>query len=68
MDNFPIDEMILSNKDLLDLVEDAIHKAINQEDYYQIDEQIDKLVYGLYGINENEIAVIEKYIKERTEG
>ena len=42
------------------LVDKVIEGKKNNIDTKELEEEIDKIVYGLYGLNENEIKIIER--------
>jgi len=53
-----VEQMLQVNKDLID-VKTHDRKVNMQRQIHAMDKQIDKLVYGLYGLKEDEIKIIE---------
>jgi adenine-specific DNA-methyltransferase len=49
----------LHGKERGDLVRHIIHAASDSQDIPQFEAEIDRLVYALYGLTEEEIAVVE---------
>lgn len=66
IDNFPIDETIFNDEELRKQAEEVIKKAEQGIEYQENDRIIDNLIFKLYGINEQEIVLIDRYIQERT--
>ena len=65
VDKFPVNEEMLANSELELMAEEVIQKAVDGIDYSELESKINEVVYRLYGITEDEIATIEKYIDER---
>lgn len=66
VDEFPIDEEILSNEELRLLANQVIEKGAKKEDYTEVDTKIDNVIFKLYGFGDAEIEVMIDYINERT--
>ena len=60
LEEFPIPEVDKkTEKEIINLVEKVIEEKKKGIDTREFEEEIDKIVYGLYNLNENEIKIIE---------
>jgi hypothetical protein len=63
-ENIPIPELSPTEQQpFIDLVEQILAKKEKGEDTTDLENQIDQLVYQLYGLTEEEIAIIENSCK-----
>ncbi len=65
IDKFPVDEITLQDERLRHLAEIVIQRAIDQQDYAELDEEINERVYELYGITKSMASTIHEYIEGR---
>lgn len=65
IDKFPVNKRILQDAQLKALAEKVIALAQENEDYEEVDNEINKRVYELYGISTEEALIMHEYIKER---
>ena len=65
IDKFPINERILQDARLKELSATVIAMAIDKQNYAGVEDEINKRVYELYGISEEEMKIMHNYIEER---
>ena len=65
IDKFTVNKRILQDAQLKALAEKVIALAQENEDYEEVDNEINKRVYELYGISTEEALIMHEYIKER---
>jgi hypothetical protein len=59
----PIIEKSNSSQDIIILVKEALNKTKSGQDILSIEDSIDKLVYEMFELSKEEIAVVEATIK-----
>ena len=74
MENIPIPRITSLNSSIIGKIENIVDKIIsikrqNQKaDIDNLEEEIDNLVYNLYGLTEEEIQIIENNSKDQIKG